>query len=726
MAFFTFPFAEFFNVKKKNFLSQFLSLWTKNDYFCLSIEDLANTQKNMSDSKSKGATASFDVSHIRERNPQNFLLVWVDANINESKPDCQNTLTQLRTVVNNVNLCTTADQCIQFLQDTHNEKAFLIVSGSLGQKLVPQIHPLSQVDAIYVFCGDKPRHEQWAKDYSKVKGVHTNIEVICKELPIAVKQCNQDSVVVSVVAADEKGSDGNLNQLEPCFMYTQIFKEILLEMEHDDKSKADLVAHCRAFYQKNEAELKIIDEFEKNYRPESVIWWYTRECFTYQMLNRALRLLEADTIIKMGFFIRDLHQEIQKLYDTQINNYPEKCFIVYRGQGVLIEDFNKLQKSKGGLLSFNSFLSTSKSRKESFRFATNALVKTDTVGILFKMTINTSISSAPFAAVEEIAEYRIEKEVLFSMHTVFRIGEVNRIDNTKLLYEVDLQLTADDDEQLRNLMKMLRRDTTGSTSWSRLGKLLVRIGQFDKAEEVYTILLVQAIDAQKKAVYYSLLGFIKTQKGEYDKALDYYKKGLAIEQEILPPDDPSLAASYTSIGGVYYHKKEYTKALLYYEKDLEISRKTLPKTHSHFTTLYNNIGLVCDKMGEYSQALMFYEKVLKIEQNTLPAYHPSLANTYGNMAGVYVSMKEYAKAVEFYEKDLRICEKALPSDHHLLGISCGNVGNVYVFMGEYTKALSYLERALQINIRSLPSDHPRTKSVQDSIRIVKSKLKSNA
>ena len=104
--------------------------------------------------------------------------------------------------------------------------------------------------------------EQRAKDYPKVKGVHTNIEMICKELPIAVKQSNQDSVVVSVVSANEKASNGNRNQFEPSFMYTQIFKEILLEMEHDDKSKADLVAHRRAFYQKNEAELKIIDKFE--------------------------------------------------------------------------------------------------------------------------------------------------------------------------------------------------------------------------------------------------------------------------------------------------------------------------------------------------------------------------------------------------------------------------------------------------------------------------------
>ena len=356
-------------------------------------------------------------------------------------------------------------------------------------------------------------------------------------------------------------------------MYTQIFKEILLEMEHDDKSKADLVAHCRAFYQKNEVELKIIDEFEKDYRPESAIWWYTRECFTYQMLNRALRLLEADTIIKMGFFIRDLHHEIQKLYETQINNYPEKCFIVYRGQGLLIEDFNKLQKANGGLLSFSNFLSTSKLQKEPLRFATNALSKTNTVGILFKMTIDTSISSAPFAAVEDIAEYHMEKEILFSMHTVFRIGEVNRIDKTKRLYEVDLQLTADDDEQLRNLMKILRRNTSGSSGWSRLGGLLIAIGQFDKAEEVYKTLLEQTSDDKRKSIFYSCLGDIKTQKGEYDEALDYYKKGLAIEERILDPNHRSLAISYNSIGIVYYHKKEYSKALLSAMKKISKSVK---------------------------------------------------------------------------------------------------------------------------------------------------------
>ena len=91
------------------------------------------------------------------------------------------------------------------------------------------------------------------------------------------------------------------------------------------------------------------------------------------MLNRALRTLEGDTIINMGFFIRDLHQQIQELYQKQVGSLScGKSFTVYRGQGLLKTDFEKLVKTKGGLMSFNNFLSTSTKREVSLVFAKGA------------------------------------------------------------------------------------------------------------------------------------------------------------------------------------------------------------------------------------------------------------------------------------------------------------------------------------------------------------------
>jgi tetratricopeptide (TPR) repeat protein len=238
-----------------------------------------------------------------------------------------------------VNIFTQPDQCIQFLNGIKTEKAFVITSGSLGQQFVLNIHALPQLDVIYIFCRNQSLREQWAKAWTKIKGVHTQIKPISDALQLAVKQCNQDSIAVSFITIDEEISNVNLNQLEPSFMYTQIFKDILLEMEHDEKSIKNLAIYCRKFYNDNIPQLDIIHEFENNYRSKSPIWWYTRECFTYQMLNRALRTLEGDTIINMGFFIRDLHQQIQQLHQKQVNSYRKKCFIVYRGQGLLKTDF---------------------------------------------------------------------------------------------------------------------------------------------------------------------------------------------------------------------------------------------------------------------------------------------------------------------------------------------------------------------------------------------------
>ena len=661
-------------------------------------------------------------SELRRRIAQNFLLVWVDAGIDQSNKDSQHTLAQLRSVVNDVTICTQSDQCIQFLNDVSDEKAFVIVSGSLGQHLVPDIHTMPQLDAIYIFCGNQSRHEQWTKNWVKVKGVHTTITPICKALQLAAKQCNEDNISISFVSMSEGASGDNLNQLEPSFMYTQIFKEILLEMDFNAQAIKDLCVYCRPLYPGNVHELNVIKEFERIYRSQTSIWWYTRECFTYQMLNRALRNLEADTIINMGFLIRDLHHQIEQLHKKQVSEYRGETFVVYRGQSLSNTDFEKLRETKGGLMSFNNFLSTSTKRDVSLGFAKNALGKTAMFGILFQMSIDPSVSSTPFAAIREVSYFQTEEEILFSMHAVFRIGDIKQIDGNNPLYQVDLQLTSDDDPQLRALTERIRKETSGSTGWKRLGQLLLKIGQFNKAEELYKALLEQTSEEGEKAHYYNQLGYAKNFQGKYEKAIGYYKKSLKINQRTLASNDSVLATLYNNIAGVYENMKEYSKALSFYEKALEIRQKILHPNHPHVASSYNNIGGVYNNMKEYSKALSFYERALEIKEKTLPPNHPSLATSYNNIGLAYDNMVEYLKALSFYEKAIEIRQKTLPSNHPELAISYNNMATLYFSMKQYSKALSYFELALDIRQRSLPPNHPDTQDVQENIEIVKKKL----
>src|SRR5205814_854113 len=157
--------------------------------------------------RSKGAISR---GRINVQMVQNVFLIWLDDNINDTSADCRNTITQLRRVVNTINTFTDGDQCIEFLENMDNEKACMIISGSLGQHIVPRVHNMSQVDSIFIFCGNKKYHEQWAKEWPKIKGVFTEIGPICEALKQEIKQCKQDSIPISFMTTNDAASSKDL------------------------------------------------------------------------------------------------------------------------------------------------------------------------------------------------------------------------------------------------------------------------------------------------------------------------------------------------------------------------------------------------------------------------------------------------------------------------------------------------------------------------------------
>ena len=218
---------------------------------------------------------------VRRRILQNYLLVWVDPNIDESSSDHQDALQQLGTVVNDVTVFTDSNACVKFLRSFSNEKTLVITSGELGQDLVPCIHEIPRLHAIYILGSDRTL---WMKEWPKIKDVYAQIELICEALQNSTRQYNQESPSMSFIPTSSTASTTSLDRLEPSFMYTQLFKDALLKMAHDDEERQNLVTYCRKQKEGRLSEIKVIDEFEREYCPAKAIWWYTRECFTYQLL----------------------------------------------------------------------------------------------------------------------------------------------------------------------------------------------------------------------------------------------------------------------------------------------------------------------------------------------------------------------------------------------------------------------------------------------------------
>jgi tetratricopeptide (TPR) repeat protein len=615
---------------------------------------------------------------------------------------------------------------------------------------VPLIHDVVQLHTIFIFCKNKTGHEQWAKEWFKIKGIFTEISPICEALKEVAQQCEQNAIPISLISTSDDVSKKNLDQLDPSFLYTQIMKEILLKIKFEPKHFAEYIDHCCDVFAENKSELKKVKEFKREYHDKTPVRWYSYADFLYKMLNLSLRTIDVNIIIKMGFFISDLHCHIERLHKEQFNGQNSgSSFTLYRGQGMSKIDFEQMIKNKGGLISFNSFLSTSMDRDVSHSFAESSAGNPALIGILFVLTIDSSKYSAPFASINSVSHFQDEDEVLFSMLTVFRICNITPMDENQRLFQVELTLTDDNDKDLRVLTDRIREETfPDNEGWYRLGLVLLKMGQFDKAEEVYEILLSQRTEENKKAPIYHQLGVIKYDQGEYKQAAIFYEKTIEIErkaiplnhhslanstvnlanvyssmgdyrkalslheealkiyQKILPPNHPYLASSHSNIGEVYRNMGEYSKALLSHEKALEIRQQSLPPNHPDLAQSYNNIGLVYSNMGEYLKALLSHEKALKIQQRSLLPNHPNLASSHSNIGEVYRNMGEYSKACSSHEKALEIQQQLLPPNHPHLAMSYNNIGNAYISMGEYSKARSFYEKGLEIQQQLFPPNHP--------------------
>ena len=564
-----------------------------------------------------------------------------------------------------VNSYTNADKFTRFLANVEDEKVFLVISGSLGEHVVQNIHDMRQVDAIFIFCGNKSRHEGWAKNWAKIKGVFTNIDDVCECLKLVSKNYDQDSISIVIPSPSSMTSEENLDQLGPTFMYMRLFKEILLGIDFTDVHIREFTNYCRKLYHDNPEHLCVIDEFEREYHAHSPIWWYTRESFLYRMVNQALRTMDFHVLIKAGFLICDLHRQIKQLYTEQFDEHHHKqsALTVYRGQGMPKSDFDRLRKSQGGLISFDSFLSTSADRDPSFHFAQHSLNNSLMFGVLFHITVDPAVSPIPFAFVSDVNYFSAENEVLFSMHSVFRIKNMKQMEKHARLFQVDLTMTSDEDPHLCVLEKFIRNEIEGPSGWHRLGQLALQLGQFDDAEAIFQVLLKQTSNENEKSVFYHQLGIVLDGKGEYTKAIQLYEQSLQIRQKVHPLNHPDLAQSYYSIGSAYNQLGEYPKALSLQEKALAIRQQVLPPDHPDIGQSYNNIGLIFYSMGEHSKALSYFEKALIIEQKSLPDIHPTRAEIHKNMGLVYHKMKHPFKAISFCERAVDIGRRSLPVNH---------------------------------------------------------------
>ena len=287
-------------------------------------------------------------------------------------------------------------------------------------------------------------------------------------------------------------------------------------------------------------------------------------------------------------------------------------------------------------------------------WAESNAISSDQIGVLFEINNDLSVPLVPFVLLNEGTHHKDEKEVLFSMHTIFPVGSIQLLDGKNpFLYHTQLTLTSDDDPHLRELTKVMLNETSTENGWKRLGELLLKLGHDDATEKLYVTLLETALSDFDRAIYLNQLGLVYFQMRECSKALQFYKKALEICQRILLANDTSIGISYCNIGRAYSDIGKYFNALWHLKKSVEILLENPSQNQQKLCGCYANIGGLYSKMNAYGEALSFHERALAISRNNLPSNHPYLPTHYSNISGVYCSLGQYNQALNFSKKNLQ-------------------------------------------------------------------------
>ena len=89
-------------------------------------------------------------------------------------------------------------------------------------------------------------------------------------------------------------------------------------------------------------------------------------------------------------------------------------------------DFEKLKHSEGGLISFDSFLSTTTDERIACGFAEPSIEVPGLKAILFIIHVDPSCTSSPVASLDGLTDDHSEREILFGMSTISRIGKITQ------------------------------------------------------------------------------------------------------------------------------------------------------------------------------------------------------------------------------------------------------------------------------------------------------------
>jgi len=185
------------------------------------------------------------------------------------------------------------------------------------------------------------------------------------------------------------------------------------------------------------------------------------------------------------------------------------------------------------------------------------------------------------------------------------------------------------------------------------------------------------------------LGSIYEQKGEYEQAIDWMQKAVAIAQKISSPD---LGAAYNNLGLAYLGSGNCDQAVVYYKKGINFFENNQQIGVEKLATAYIGLGDSYSCKGDFNLAIEAVENSIALMVKKFGENTPNLVFAYHSLGNIYTVAKDYKKAILFKEKELQIWIAQAGETSAKTGFAYHGIGTFHKNTGNYDQAISFYEK----------------------------------
>ncbi|CAF0914997.1 unnamed protein product [Adineta ricciae] len=630
------------------------------------------------------------------------------------------TLNQLRQIVDHTRITDTIDETLQAIQQTTDTTTFLICFVHLGEILIPQIHTFENVRSIYIYCHSQPYDEQWLNEYPKIKNVYTDPELLVNALQVDVEQYlqNEKNGIFSEFGRDNYTSDIHT------FSWWNYVIHLICHLTYPDNSRTSFVEILRNYYEGKAVELKILDEFSRDYSPNTAILWYTRNTFLYLLINKALRQKNIEVIFLCGFFIRDIYSQLQNQYEIlKMKHRNDPIIKVYRGQIISLSEIHWIKSSQ---FINTSFFSTSLDHSyASFLLGSSSGPDDENQHIFFEIEIDVRLVSQPFGSISSLSYFPNENEVLLMIGNHFKTTNWF-YDDHRNVYVANVKLEADPSVRPKRDFFGMSPRTILKVGVNDISQHLYRVG-VESIQSLFSQLYqlfpnekewLNAMECYTLATLYSQF-HIKHYPEYVDITLSQYRQALMIYELYL--DDGELycaidiARVYLGMGSIYRaYVEDNALANEYYDLGIILSISLLPSivNRDKRIELYNVIGWLYEvrtaletdqsRRRELIFNAIAHRKTQFEEMLTYSSYkHSDFIECIYSLAKLQASIDLISEAQMNYEKVIDLyLKEPVPNFGSSEGIY-KQLSKIFIERNDYTTGLSYKQKELECKTKNI-------------------------